>query len=492
MKTESLFNNSDCGTEDNLCDYCDQTAESRGSLICQNCNSPLVGLGTIILYWILQLGLVGLVGFYLWNRGAGFESYYVGWIAVYLTILLLLRNEGVSFFYGSFLVVVVGLIVAQQVYEIPVYIFSQISTLAIISLSIFLLGGLVFAWISTTKEKNTGLSLGGSFSVLLFFLAIISFSFPYIPTGWFPETVGLFNLTIPRKLIINWQSLFLIQRGLYSNIPLLLGSLSVITFLLRGAAHKLRNFLTTNEYKVERKKRFSRYPIPVEKYGEEVNLIRKILRTFFYSSSLPVLAIIDIVGSCFFKARKSITNLFSKPAFNGELLVNAKKLLKEALRFISSFITVYSRRVLLPTALVFSMGYSFNLLIRLCGNFIYGSRVAFVFIVLDVIALCVELFFFYVFITSSSVMSSLGGMTYSLATILGLTEVSVVITGLFLWVIAKILPMFSMSERFSPLLLARPLGVYTWLSLFMILTSVTYFLYARFRTDQPNRSNGNG
>jgi len=107
------------------------------------------------------------------------------------------------------------------------------------------------------------------------------------------------------------------------------------------------------------------------------------------------------------------------------------------------------------------------------STFICGEPLALVYVLAGLLALFVELWLFNWGITGERLQATLLSLTISYFSVLTLVQIAILVSTGILWTVAKLLPVFSTTERFAPLLVDRPLGLYTWTMLGLIVAMAT-------------------
>ncbi len=141
----------------------------------------------------------------------------------------------------------------------------------------------------------------------------------------------------------------------------------------------------------------------------------------------------------------------------------------------------YARHYLLPLGALFGAAYTLNFVLEQSSNFIYGKPSAMVFILTGLVALFVELWLLIWAITEDRWKTILHGLAISYASIIVLIQIGILLTTGVLWTMSKLLPLMSATERFAPLLLERRLGLYTWVTLGMVIAILVIYVVIRRR-----------
>jgi len=292
----------DKGTELPRCPRCQTPPLTPADIFCRRCFTSMLAPGPLLSLILLIFVLVGGIGFYLWNQGAGLETFFVGWLLLYVLLATLLRNQKPRYIYAILSFSMVGLISAQLLFRIPVRSFRVISQLSILGLLALGLYGFGASWWVASRFRN------------------------------------------------------------HSRLP----------------------------------------------------------------------------------------------------------------RF-------YARHYLLPLGTLFGTAYTLNFVLQESSSFIYGRPLALGYILAGLLALFAELWLVIWGITGERWEAALRSLAICYGSVLGLIQIAVLVSAGALETVAKLLPVFSATERFAPLLLERQLGFYTWVMLGLMITIGTSLIIVRRR-----------
>ncbi len=120
------------------CRRCHLQAFTAGALICRRCLLPL-SWGKASLLFGLSLVVSSLIGFYLWNQGAGLETFYLGWFLWYVLLALVARHSQ-GYLWGLMLAVLVGLAVLPALFPVlsqGVFVAASAAFLGVIGLALY-------------------------------------------------------------------------------------------------------------------------------------------------------------------------------------------------------------------------------------------------------------------------------------------------------------------------------------------------------------------
>lgn len=128
------------------CGQCCTPALTPGAIICRKCFRPLVGWGRLSALFVLVVAVVGLIGFYIWSKGAGIETFYLGWLLWYALVALTLRNLPHRYLWGLSVTVLVGLVALPLLHPVlseVAYTAARLAGLALVGLALY---GLLASW----------------------------------------------------------------------------------------------------------------------------------------------------------------------------------------------------------------------------------------------------------------------------------------------------------------------------------------------------------
>jgi O-antigen ligase len=284
------------------CRRCQTPALTQTDILCRRCFSSMLAPGTFLSLVLLVFIFIGVIGFYLWNKGAGLETFFAGWLLLYALLVTLLRNQKPRYIYAISSFALVGLVSAQLLFGIPVRSFkfvSQLSMFALVAVAVYGLGA-----------------------------------------------------------------------------------------TLRARHHRRSR------------------------------------------SRLPVF---------------------------------------------------YARHYLVPLGGFFAVAYTLSFLLQSSASFVYGRPFALVYILTGLLALFVEVSLVIWGITGERWKLTLRSLAISYGSVLVLIQLGVLVSAGVLWAVAKLLPAFSATERFAPLLLQRHLGLYTWITIGLMILIVAGYIVLRRR-----------
>lgn len=308
------------GEQPLACRRCRTAALTSAGVLCRRCLAPLMSSGGVALLVILIVASIGSIGFYLWNQGAGLETFFFGWFLWYVLLATLLRNQRERYVYTLLATVLVGFAAVSQLYPL-------------------------LPWDDRTVA----------------WLAIL----------------GLFGLGLYGLLASGWR-------------------------VWQGRERSVRYFLPVG------------------------------------------------LALC-------------------------------ALRF-----------YLLPLGALWVAAGVLDSLLRQASLFLYGDAAALGQVFASVMALFPILWLFLWGVTGRSLLATLLDLVPAYLFLLLLVQVGVWISTAVLWTTAKLLPMYAFTERFAPLLLERPVGLYTWISLGSFMALATGWLAARSRLRRRRRGRTTG
>jgi len=290
------------GTELPRCPRCQTPVLAPADILCRRCFTSMLAPGPLFCLILLIFVFIATIGFYLWNQGAGLETFFMGWLLLYVLLAAVLRNQKPRYIYAILSFSMVGLIAAQWLFQIPVRGYQVISRLSIFGLPALGLYGLAASWKGVSRLRS------------------------------------------------------------YSLLP----------------------------------------------------------------------------------------------------------------RF-------YARHYLLPLGALFATAYTLNFVLQESSSFIYGRPLALGYILAGLLALFAELWLVIWGITGERWGATLRSMAISYGSVLALIQAVILLSTGVLWAAAKLLPLFSTTERFAPLLLERQLGFYTWVMLGLMITIGTSLIIVRRR-----------
>lgn len=120
------------------CRRCQLQAFTAGALLCRRCLLPL-SWGKASLLFVISLAVIGFIGFYLWNQGAGLETFYLGWFLWYVLLALVARHSQ-GYLWGLMLTVLVGLAVLSALFPVlsqGAYAAASAAFLGVIGLALY-------------------------------------------------------------------------------------------------------------------------------------------------------------------------------------------------------------------------------------------------------------------------------------------------------------------------------------------------------------------
>jgi len=283
------------------CRRCQTPALTQTDILCRRCFSFMLAPGTFLSLVLLVFIFIGVIGFYLWNKGAGLETFLAGWLLLYVLLVALLRNQRTRYIYAIASFAMVGLVTTKLLFIIPVRSFQIISQLSIFGLIAIALYGLGASWQMASR---------------------------------LPED--------------------------------------------------------------------------------------------------------SLLASC------------------------------------------YARHYLLPVGTLFAFAYTLNFVLQQSSAFIYGKSSAMAWIFAGLLALFIEWWLVIWGITEERWKETLRSLAISYGFLLALIQIAILLTTAVLWGMSKALPVLSATERFAPLLLERPIGLYTWAALgLIILIAISYIWFRR-------------
>lgn len=203
-----------------LCRRCLKASWTSGALLCRRCLRPLVGFGWLAALVLLVWAAVGMMGLYLWSKGAEMETFWAGWLLGAAFVLLLLRNERRGLLWAPPVLLFVGVLLLAWLYRPPA-LRGLMDEVALAGLGLMTLGSLV----------SSGWAVGGARSIpaILGTLSLLSAGLLALGPQW--------GLPLPPAVFLPWLEGAPLETSL-SLVPLGLG-IGAVVGLLMGAGGRL-------------------------------------------------------------------------------------------------------------------------------------------------------------------------------------------------------------------------------------------------------------
>jgi hypothetical protein len=404
------------------CRRCRTPALTSAGVLCRRCLAPLMSGGGVALLVILIAASIGSIGFYLWNQGAGLETFFLGWFLWYVLLATLLRNQRERYVYTLLATVLVGFAAVSQLYPLLPWDDQTVAWLAILGLFGLGLYGLIASWWRVYRwgGRSVGYFLPVGFAVL----GLFSGATRWLLQSFYAEGVG--DGWLRGEAFWALEQRYLQGEGLFLPLPEALAGLSALSLLgiLVWQTLSLRP-------------------------GIGGSFVRRMPRE---AAGL----FMEMIGA-------SVAVLLS-----------------------------YIRSYLLPLGALWVAAWVLDFLLQQASMFLYGDSAALGQIFAVVVALFPIIWLFLWGVTRRSLLATLVDLVPAYLFLLLLVQVGVWISTAVLWTMAKLLPMYAFTERFAPLLLERPVGLYTWISLSSFMVLATGWLAARSRLRRRRRGRTTG
>lgn len=397
------------GEDRPICRRCQTKALTSGALVCTRCFSLLVPRLSLLLLGFLTAMIIGLMGFYLWNQGAGLETFYLGWLLWFILLFVVLRNEKWRYCYGLLAAMLAGVATVPRLYPLEGQSFHPVSWMAIFGLFGLGLYGLIRSWWDTTRAGRW--------------------------SGWQLAPMGLIYLGL-----LGW-GMRLAPKSLHE-----------------GIGNGLR--------------------LPEEE------VLWGLRQRYLEGAGLPIPLPELLVGLAALSLIVAIGARVCRPETTGTVQRLHRRIIDEVLRLGQASIGMglhFLRCYLLPIGALLAAAYILDYVLRQVSAFLYETPVALGHVAAGLVALFTLAWLLVYGLTRRGLEATLVdlGMTY--VVMLLLIQVCVWISTAALWALAKLLPLYPITQGFAPLLLERPVGLYTWISLGVFMAFIAGWVALRKR-----------
>lgn len=390
-----------------LCRSCLTSSWTSGALLCRRCFRPLLHPGGLFAFGVLTLSAVGLIGFYLWNKGAEVETFWVAWLLGVSFLALLLRNESRGFGFALLTAFFIGAIAVNRLYHPPALEAIFAEEIAFVGLLGLALGGLLEVWWTVSRSLPVGFAL----------LALLSWGLG----------VGVPSLGSGLGLELELEELVRLGR-------IVSGSLADL-------------------------------PAPASILGSRLPLLAGASPAVAVSAGLGALAGLSLALVGFVRIGRALALRRASGRSPGAALLEAPIAVVEALGDLLSVGGRWGRVYAVPIAALYGLAGAVDLGVQQISAFLYGDPYGFVRALGGFFGAFAALIFFLWGATQRGVRVLLVDVGLAFLGLLLLVQLSAWLASGVLWGTAQILPLFPETQRFAPLLPPRPLGQYTGYSL---------------------------